>query len=191
MERIDFKEIESKEDEIQKRILDGAVFVYGTDTIYGIGCDATNFDAVGRLRTIKSLPGEKPLSVIAPSKEWVQENCVMDDRVKEWLDKLPGAYTLVIKMKNNKCVAKNVAFGTDALGIRIPDHWISKISSILNIPIVTTSANIFGQKNMTCLANLDKHIKNKVDFMIDEGIVVGKASKIVFLNEKEVSVKER
>ncbi len=173
------------------KILEGGVFVYPTDTIYGIGCDATNFDSVARLRLVKGLPGEKPMSVIAPSKDWIVSNCVVDERVKEWLEKLPGAYTLILKLKNKDCVAKNVAFGTDSLGVRIPDHYTSHLATEIGRPIVTTSANIFGKSNMTCLDDLDDSIKQKVDFIIDSGLVEGHASTLVFLNGKEVDVKER
>ncbi len=183
------KDFESKKEEIKKRILNGEVFIYPTDTIYGIGCDATNLDSVIKLRLLKDLPGEKPMSVIAPSKQWIIDNCVIDERAEDWLDKLPGSYTLVIKMKNKKCIAKNVNYGTDALGVRIPDHWISSLCAEMNIPIVTTSANMFSHKVMTCVDDLDKHLK--VDFVIDEGELVGKPSTIVFLDGDKVDVKER
>jgi len=137
------------------------------------------------------LPGEKPVSVIAPNKQWIIDNCIVNDKVKEWLEKLPGAYTLILKMKNKKCVAKNVNFGTDSLGVRIPDHFISQFCSELGKPIVTTSANICGHKNMTCLDDLDSGISDKVDFVIDDGKLEGSASTIVFLDKEEVSVKER
>ena len=173
------------------KILEGAVFIYPTDTIYGIGCDATNFDAVAKLRLIKGLPGEKPVSVIAPSKQWILDNCVINDNVREYLEKLPGAYTLILKLKNKTIIAKNINFSSDTIGVRIPDHFISQVCAEIGKPIVTTSANIFGQKNMTCLDDMDESMKEKVDFVIDAGKLSGNASTLVYLDGKEVDVKKR
>lgn len=155
----------------KKSILDGAVFIYPTDTIYGIGCDARNDSAVKRIREIK-LREEKPFSVIAPSKEWIKENCVVGSE----LDYLPGPYTLILKLKNKDCVSKFVS-SLDTLGVRIPDHWISGFVSELGIPIVTTSVNKSGEKFMTCLEDLDKDLD--VDFVIDDGKLDGKPSKLI------------
>ena len=58
-------------DDIKDMIEDGAVFIHPTDTIYGIGCDATNKEAVKKARDIKK--SKQPFSVIAPSKDWIYE----------------------------------------------------------------------------------------------------------------------
>ena len=155
---------ENKE-KILTKIKEGNIFIYPTDTIYGIGCDARNFEAVKRIRELKNRD-EKPFSVIAPSKEWIIDNCEEKN-----LDKLPGPYTLILKLKNKECVASNVS-GLDTLGVRIPDHWFK-----VDIPIVTTSVNKSDKNNMTSLEDLDKDIK--VDFIIYEGEKKGKSSKII------------
>ena len=159
-------EILTKDDKYLDRIRKGEVFIYPTDTIYGIGCDATNFKAVERIRKIK-LRDIKPFSVIVPSKEWILENCYAKN-----LDKLPGSYTLILKLKN-KCVSENVSKNT--LGVRIPDHWISEVVKELGFPIVTTSVNKSGEKPMTSLKDLDL----EVDFVIYEGEKKGKSSEII------------
>ncbi len=164
----------SKKDisKLKEKILFGAVFIYPTDTIYGIGCDATNEKSVKRIREIK-LRDEKPFSVIAPSKDWISENCEVGSEMYS----LPGPYTLILKLKNKKCIAESVNIGMDTLGVRIPKHWFSDIVKELNIPIVTTSVNKSGEKFMTCLEDLDKDIK--VDFVIYEGEKEGKPSKLI------------
>ncbi len=179
------EQFEEQKEEVKKKILDGAVFVYPTDTIYGIGCDAANFDSVARLRLIKGLPDEKPVSVIAPSKQWIIDNCEISKQAEEWLDKLPGPYTLILKLKNKDCIANNIS-GSDTIGVRIPDHFFSHIATEINRPIVTTSANVCGNLNMTCLDDLDNSIGNKVDFVIDEGKLSGKASTVINLTKDEV-----
>ena len=170
-------------DDIVGDILDGKIFIYPTDTIYGIGCDATNKEAVEKIRSIKQRK-ENPFSVIAPSKEWIDENFVIYKNVKEWIKRLPGPYTLVLKLKN-QCVAENVAPGLNTLGIRIPDHWFSNFVNEIDIPIVTTSANKSGNDPMVSLDDLDSEIKSMIDFIVYEGEKIGVTSKIIDLTDEE------
>ena len=167
-------------DDFILKIKEGAVFVYPTDTIYGIGCDARNEKAVSRIREIKGRE-RKPFSVLAPDEKWILDNCVVDERMKKWLKKLPGAYTLILKLKS-ECVACSVNLGCGTLGVRIPKHWFSDAVSFMEFPIVTTSANKSGCRYMTSLEDADKSILEAVDFVIYEGEKKGKPSEIIGLN---------
>lgn len=169
-------------DKIKQLILQGSVFIYPTDTIYGLGCDATNSEAVQRIRVIKQRE-EKPFSVIAPSKEWILDNCAVK---QDDLACLPGPYTLIAKVRQ-KCVAESVNLGLDTLGVRIPKHWFSQLVKEIGIPVVTTSANISGQKFMTSIDNLDVIIKKAVDFIVYDGHLDGNPSEIINLTKGKVS----
>jgi L-threonylcarbamoyladenylate synthase len=166
------------------QIKDGAVFIHPTDTIYGIGCDATNEAAVEKVRAAKQRK-DLPFNVIAPSREWVRENCEVDEEAEEWLAKLPGPYTIILKLKETSNVAKNVnPSGDGTIGIRRPDHWISEMTNDLDKPIVTTSANITGKNFMTSMDNLDDNVKKKMNLIIYEGEKKGRPSTIVDLARK-------
>ncbi len=166
------------------QIKEGAVFIHPTDTIYGIGCDATNEAAVEKVRDAKQRK-DLPFNVIAPSREWVRANCEVDAEAEEWLAKLPGPYTIILKLKETSNVAKNVnPSGDGTIGIRRPDHWISEMTNDLNKPIVTTSANITGKNFMTSMDNLDDNVKKKMNLIIYEGEKKGRPSTIVDLARK-------
>lgn len=183
------EEFENQKDVIRTSLIENhIVFIYPTDTIYGIGCNATNKEAVEKIREIKQRK-TNPFSVIAPSKEWIDENFIVNNNAKDWIKRLPGPYTLVLKIKK-QCVAENVAPGLDTLGIRIPDHWLSNIVNEIGIPIVTTSANKSGNDPMTSLDDLDADIKSRVDFIVYEGVKKGHSSKIIDLTD-DVKVIER
>ncbi|MFO8015637.1 MAG: L-threonylcarbamoyladenylate synthase [Candidatus Woesearchaeota archaeon] len=171
-------------------IKEGAVFIYPTDTIYGIGCNALDSKAVAKIREAKERP-KAPFSVIAPSIDWIEENCVVTAEGREWLEKFPGPYTLVFRLKNRRCVSDEVIKGEDSLGIRMPAHWTTRIAKEIGVPIVTTSVNKAGKIFMTSNEDLDTTIRPKVDFMIDEGEKKAKPSDVIFLNKDEVSVRER
>lgn len=168
---------------------EGAIFIHPTDTIYGIGGNATSPSVVKEIREIKQRKTQ-PFSVIAPSKEWIRKNCVISRQAEEWLEKLPGPYTLILKLKNKSCVAEEVAPGLNTLGVRIPNHWFSGAVREMGLPIVTTSANIEGSDFMTSLENLDPEIKKGMDFIIYEGGKGVKPSKIVDLTDG-VKITER
>ena len=147
----------------------GAVFIYPTDTIYGIGCDATNEEAVMRLRGIKQRT-TKPFSVIAPSKAWIRETCEIIGDGEAWLEKLPGPFTLIFSIKNMGNIAPSVTRGLMTLGVRIPDHWIASQVEELGVPIVTTSVNFSGFDHMTQLDELDPTVREETDFIVYEGV---------------------
>lgn len=173
-----------------RKIVSGAVFIYPTDTIYGIGCDATNPAAVARIRKIKHR-SSNPFSVAVPSEEWIYDNCIVSREAKQWLQRLPGPYTLLLKLKNKKAVAASVNPNTQILGIRIPKNWFAKVVSELDMPIVSTSANITSKSNMTSMKNLNPDVAKKVDFIIYEGKKEGRPSSIVQLYAKKSRVFKR
>jgi L-threonylcarbamoyladenylate synthase len=167
-----------------------SVFVYPTDTIYGIGCSALNDKLVDKVRKLKH--SSQPFSVIVPSKEWIYENCVVTEEAEEWIRKLPGPYTLLLKLKNKKAVAKNVhnydMNGDVIIGVRMPNHWFLVLAYTLKIPIVTTSANVTGQNFMTSLEDLDSTIRQGVDYVFYDGPKKGTPSTIVYLGGEKTKV---
>jgi L-threonylcarbamoyladenylate synthase len=177
------EEAEIRREEIKRRIIDGAVFIYPTDTIYGIGCNALDSGAVRKVRELKGRPNT-PFSIIAPSREWVEEHCHVHKRASKWVKRLPGPLTLILKAKK-AAVAPEVAPGIDTIGVRAPNHWFTKFIEELNIPIITTSANKVGKMFMKSLDDLDPAIRMSVDFIIYEGEKAGKPSDIVHLEEEK------
>jgi len=164
------------------------VFIYPTDTIYGIGCDATNDELVKKIRQLKN--SKQPFSIIPPSVEWIFENCEKDPRLKNWIKKLPGPYTFILKLKNPEAVSKETTNKKNTIGIRIPDHWFTKVVQMMEKPVITTSANKTGENFMKSAEDLNNEIKEKVDYIIDEGEINGKPSTLVHF-EKEIEVKKR
>jgi L-threonylcarbamoyladenylate synthase len=167
-----------------------SVFIYPTDTIYGVGCNALDYKLVDRVRKIKKT--DKPLSIIVPTKQWIYDNCVVTQEAEEWVRKLPGPYTLVLKLKNPKAIAKNVYNNDDmSVGIRMPNHWFLAVSYSTNMPIVTTSANLSGEDFMTNIEDLNPSIRNNVDYVFYDGDKKGMPSTIINLVSKEIKINKR
>ncbi len=189
-EIIKAKDYYKNKKKILNGIKNGLVFIYPTDTIYGIGCDATNDRAVTKIREAKKRD-KKPFSVMAPSKEWISRNCTVNNLAKKWIKKLPGLYTLILKLKNRKAIARNVNLGSRKIGVRIPRNWSALIAKELNKPIISTSANITGETYMTSLKDLNHFVKERVDLIIYEGVKKARPSKIVDLTGEKAIVINR
>src|SRR3989344_1548803 len=119
--------------ELTKKILQGKIFIYPTDTIYGIGCNALNKEAVEKIREIKQRD-KKPFSIIAPSFDWIKEKCIIDCELENYL---PGKYTIILKKKDKNFLLW--VSDTDSLGIRIPNHEFCDKIRQANVPFITTS----------------------------------------------------
>lgn len=182
------EEFELEKNDILEKIKNGVIFIHPTDTIYGIGCNALDNEAVKKVREIKGRL-KNPFSIIVPSKKWIYDNFEITEHAKEWIKELPGALTLILKRKDGK-VADAVAPGLDTLGLRIPNHWFASVVTELGFPIITTSANKVNENFMTSLEDLDPRIQEHIDFIIYEGEKHGRPSKIVDLT-KEVEIIER
>ena len=184
-------EVKLNKEKIELDIRNGAVFIYPTDTIYGIGCSAMDDKAIKKIREVKGRQ-DMPFSVIAPSKEWIYENCDVGEEAKSWIEeKLPGSYTFVLKLKNPDAISKHVNNGRETLGVRIPAHWCSEVVSRLNVPLITTSANLSGYTFMTSLEDLHSDVKTNMDFALYDGELKGRPSKIVDFSREDVKIKER
>jgi L-threonylcarbamoyladenylate synthase len=170
-----------KEEEILKEIKKGKIFIYPTDTIYGIGCDATNLKSVERIKRIKKRDKDKPLSVIASSLEWIKENLVFDSKLTKYL---PGPYTLILK-KKNKNFLKHVS-STGFLGVRIPDNKITRIIQASGVPFITTSVNLSGEKPVESISEIKQEIMDKVDLIINTGKLSGRPSTLI-IDGKEIT----
>lgn len=173
---------EDKKKLIQE-IREGKLFIYPTDTIYGIGCNALNTASVKKIRTLKKRDGKKSLSVIAPSKKWIREHFHVSPI--SYLKKIPGPYTLLLP-KKHKGFLKNISLN-DLVGVRIPKHAFTTLVQEAGIPFVTTSVNVSGQPHAKKIAEVPAPMRRGVHRIVDVGPLTGKPSTLIDLsNEKPV-----
>lgn len=156
-------------------IRQGFIFIYPTDTVYGIGCNALDKKAVKKIKQIKGRDAKKPLSVIAPSKAWIYQHCHARRSV---LDRfLPGRYTLILRKKDRRFL-RHVSAG-DTIGVRIPKHWFTHLVRRAQVPLITTSANRSGDSPAQKIEDLHHSLLKKADVLINDGKLYGKPSSIV------------
>ncbi|RJP70833.1 MAG: threonylcarbamoyl-AMP synthase [Ignavibacteriales bacterium] len=160
----------------------GGVIIYPTDTIYGIGCDIFNKQALERVFDIKQDSGTKLFSFVIPDlKQIAQYAKVSDFAYKAMKHHLPGPYTFILPAARE--VPKKLWTKRETVGIRIPKHNVAlTLAKELGNPIVSTS--VTNRKGEVLFDPLEiKMIFNsQVDLMLASGSLQGEPSSIVDLS---------
>lgn len=184
MERfLDFKdEIDyTKLQEPANIIKNGGIEIFPTETVYGIGANGFDENAIKRLYEIKQRPLNKPISLLVSDIDMVEKIAKDITEVEYKLMKkfFPGPFTIVLKKKD--IIPDIVTANQDTVGIRMPSEKIARrLVEYANVPIATPSANISGEKSGTNLKDIMKDFEGKVDYSIDGGeSKLGIASTIV------------
>jgi len=147
----------------------GDLIVYPTDTVYGLGADATSDEGVKKVYEAKSRPEENPISVIVDSLSMAERVASLDANEKKVIRKMfPGPLTIV--SDSNSYVSDLLSGNTGKIGIRIPDHaLVIDLVSRLGIPMTTTSANISGGKTPKSPEEVIDQVGDSVEIVIDDG----------------------
>ena len=181
------KEEIKKAVEIMRR---GGVILYPTDTVWGIGCDATNADAVARVYEIKKRADSKAMLVLLDGAGKLQGYM---DKVPEtaWmlLEANEGQRPMTIIYPKAKNLASNLLAEDGSVGIRITHELFSKaLCEQLRRPIVSTSANISGEPAAKIFADIHPDLLYAVDYVCQyrqQDNTISKPSSIIKVDEKE------
>ena len=161
MERIDREDIKQAIDVLNK----GGIILYPTDTVWGLGCDATNAEAVKRIYEIKHRVDSKALITLVDSEVKVQFY-VRDVPSVAWdLIELSEKPVTII-YDNARNMAENLIANDGSVGIRVTNEAFSKeLCFRFKKAIVSTSANISGEASPSCFNEISEEIKNAVDYI--------------------------
>ena len=144
----------------------GGLILYPTDTIWGIGCDATNADAVKKVYELKRRDDNKALIVLMDHVDHLDHYVVsVPDMARELLDVAVKPLTIIYEGAFN--VARNLLGVNDSLGIRVPHEAFSqRLCAEFGKPIVSTSANVSGTESPRSFADIATDIKQGVDYVV-------------------------
>lgn len=192
-------------EKIKNALKEGAVMLYPTDTVYAIGCDLNAKSAVERVRKIKQLSNDKPLTFLCSSLSNIAHYAVVSDTAYRLIKRLiPGTYTFLLPA--TKLVPRLVMEPKrKTTGIRVPDRRIClDLIEALGNPIISTSAHITSEdegqapaaklaaKETFGKAELFDALEKLVDVIVDDGSELGyQVSTIVDLTQEEPSLLRR
>ncbi|MEG0498993.1 MAG: L-threonylcarbamoyladenylate synthase [Alistipes sp.] len=154
-------------EEAAKALREGGLILYPTDTVWGIGCDATNAEAVDKIYKLKRSENKKSMLVL----------CASSDMIVRYVNKAPGIAFEVLEMATTPLtlilpgavgVAANLIPEEKTLGVRVPDHeFCSRLLAAFGRPIVSTSANISGEPAAVSLVDVSREIVDGVNFVVN------------------------
>lgn len=144
----------------------GGIILYPTDTVWGIGCDATNAEAVQKIYALKNREDSKSMLLLTDSmakvQAYVQE---IPDVAWDLVDCADKPLTIIYPQGKN--IATNLLAQDGSIGIRITNEPFSKrLCERFKKPIVSTSANISGEPTPAFFAEISDKIKNGVDYVV-------------------------
>ncbi len=186
MQQVKESDLRREVDEAVRVLREGGIILYPTDTVWGLGCDATNAEAVDRIYRLKRSENKKSMLVL----------CASADMVVRYVNRAPGIAFEVMEMATSPLtlilpgatgVAANLIPDEGTLGIRVPDHeFCRRMLRGLQRPVVSTSANISGEATPAGLQEVSREIIDGVDFVVNprfEGKPTRKASSIIAFGE--------
>ena len=158
----------------------GGIILYPTDTIWGIGCDATDDEAVMKIFELKNRDQSKPLIILVESEKRLQDLVEVPAIAWDIMDLSEKPITIVYDAP--KGISKNLLAEDGSIGIRlVKDEFCKRLISMLNKPIVSTSANFSGEKSPKSFADISPKLINEVDAVAEDQNRVSKweASSII------------
>ena len=178
----------------------GGIVVFPTETVYGIGTNGLDKEAIERLYKVKERPLNKPISLLVSDFEMIEKVAKDITEIEYNIMKkfFPGPLTIILNKRD--IVPDIVTSGGSTVGIRMPDEEITrKLIEYAGVPIAAPSANISGKPSEIDVQDIIKEFGNKVDYYIDGGksklgisstIVKVENNTIKILREGSISKKE-
>jgi L-threonylcarbamoyladenylate synthase len=148
----------------------GGIVAYPTDTVYGLGADASNSRSIDKIFRVKRRPRDLPVPLLLSDRADLEKVADFVSRTALTLAErfLPGGLTLVLR--KSAWVSSAVTGGGDTVAVRIPDHPVPvAIVQRLGAPLVGTSANFSGRPAPNSAEGVRTQLGNEVDLVIDGG----------------------
>src|ERR1700743_1041520 len=157
--------------EAARLLRDGGLVAFPTETVYGLGADATNGEAVAAIFAAKGRPLFNPLIVHVTGLEEAQRHVEVSPRAQALAEKFwPGALTLVLPRRKNSPLSLLVSAGLDSVALRAPSHPAAlALLKEDGRPVAGPSANLSGQVTATTASHVADSLGGKVDLILDAG----------------------
>lgn len=154
-------------DNIINILKSGGTILYPTDTIWGIGCDATNIEAVNKIFEIKKREKNKSMIILVESEKRLQDLVDVPEMAWEIIDLSEKPVTIVYE--NPRGLPKELLAEDGSIGIRlVKNDFCKKLIAKLNKPLVSTSANFSGEKSPLKFSDISPEMIGLVDYAVEE-----------------------
>lgn len=180
-----------KEINLAKRTLeDGNLVIFPTETVYGLGGDATNIKAIKKIYELKNRPTNNPLICHFENEEEINKNFEISTLDKKLIDVFwPGPLTLILKKKEDSLIAPSLSNNSDLVGCRIPNHKIAKkLLRSINFPLAAPSANISTKISSTHSNHISDELKKNTYILKGGSSALGLESTVIQTVKNEIRI---
>ena len=178
-------------DKISNLIKQGSIFCYPTDTLYGLGCRYDNKSSIEKIISLKGRNKNHFFSLLFKDISMLDYFFSISELEKKIIDKfLPGKLSILLLPKNKNMFYNNFIGLDNKVSCRISsDNFTKEIYRKIDFPIVSTSANISGEKNLFNISDIINTFEESLDFIVDYGdIGHSKGSTILNVEKDSVSL---
>ncbi len=145
----------------------GGTILYPTDTIWGIGCDATNVEAINKIFDIKKREKNKSMIILVDNEKRLQDLVDVPEMAWQIIDVSEKPVTIVYE--NPKGLPKEILAPDGSIGIRlVKDDFCKRLIGKRNKPLVSTSANFSGEKSPLKFSDISQELIDLVDYAVEE-----------------------
>ncbi|WP_336135038.1 L-threonylcarbamoyladenylate synthase [Natronomonas amylolytica] len=163
----------------------GDLVVYPTETVYGLAADALDPEAIERVFEAKGRPRDKPISMALPDAEVARDYTHVSDREASFCARfLPGPVTVLLERTDR--VPDVLVAGGDRVGVRVPDHDLSRELARRTGPITSTSANKSGEPSARRVEDIALEVRERAAVVLDTGETPGTESTVVNVAENDI-----
>ncbi len=161
----------------------GGVIVYPTDTVYGLGCNLMDQEAVRRVHFLKHQATSKPFSFLCSDLKHISEYAKVSNQAFRLIKRLiPGPYTFLLPATRMKSIPRIVVSKRKTVGIRVPDNNVcNAIIHALGNPIISTSVTTSTGEILTDPDRIQDLLGNQIDLILDGGVLPATPSTILDL----------
>jgi L-threonylcarbamoyladenylate synthase len=176
----------NKLDLAKKLLSGGELVIFPTETVFGIGADATNDRAVKSIFKVKKRPPNNPIICHFKDINQIEKYFDLSKFEKKLGSKFwPGPLTIILKKKKNSKISNLVSNKSDLVGCRIPSNKLAnKLITLLDIPIAAPSANLSERTSVTNIMDIDPILEKKIFVLKDNQSTHGLESTVVKIDNK-------
>ncbi|MBQ3408891.1 MAG: threonylcarbamoyl-AMP synthase [Clostridia bacterium] len=177
--------------QVIKALENDNIVIFPTETVYGIGANATSINAINKVYEAKNRPREKAINILVSCKEDIEKYAEITSSIEQKIIEnfMPGPITIILKRKNT-FEGKGFTLDDNTIGVRIPNNKIiMTILENINFPLIAPSANISGKNSGIRVNDIAKDFENSVDIIIDGGDAkLGVSSTIVKVVDNKIHI---
>ncbi len=162
----------------------GDLVIYPTETVYGLGANALDAEAIERVFEAKRRPRDRPISMAVPELSVAADYARITPRERAFCERfLPGPVTVLLGRTDR--VPDVLVHGRDRVGVRVPDHPIARALARRTGPITATSANLSGTESARRIEAVDPSIRERA-VVVDGGETPGTESTVVDVDGDDI-----